>query len=35
LNEAGFATEPLSGAQLEDLAKLLRVLRVSAGDFPG
>src|ERR1700760_582794 len=35
LNEAGFATEPLSAAQLEDLAKLLRVLRVSAGDFPG
>jgi DNA-binding MarR family transcriptional regulator len=35
LNEAGFATEPLSADQLEDLAKLLRVLRVSAGDFPG
>jgi DNA-binding MarR family transcriptional regulator len=35
LNEAGFATEPLSAGQLEELAKLLRVLRVSAGDFPG
>jgi DNA-binding MarR family transcriptional regulator len=35
LNEAGFATEPLSADQLDDLAKLLRVLRVSAGDFPG
>ena len=35
LNDAGFATEPLSGEQIEDLAKLLRVLRVSAGDFPG
>ena len=35
LNEAGFATDPLSADQLEDLAKLLRVLRVSAGDFPG
>jgi DNA-binding MarR family transcriptional regulator len=35
LNDAGFATDPLSADQLEDLAKILRVLRVSAGDFPG
>jgi DNA-binding MarR family transcriptional regulator len=34
LNEADFATEPLSGAQLEELSRVLRVLRVTAGDFP-
>jgi DNA-binding MarR family transcriptional regulator len=34
LNEAGFATDPLSADQLDELAALLRVLRVSAGDFP-
>lgn len=35
LNEAGFATEPLSPAELEELSKLLRSVRVAAGDFPG
>jgi DNA-binding MarR family transcriptional regulator len=35
LNEAGFATEPLSGTDLEDLSRVLRTLRVAAGDFPG
>ncbi|MBK5219835.1 MAG: MarR family transcriptional regulator [Thermoleophilia bacterium] len=35
LNEASFATDPLSPGDLEDLSRLLRVLRVSAGDFPG
>ena len=35
LNEADFATEPLSGADLDDLARVLRTLRVAAGDFPG
>ena len=35
LNGAGFATDPLSASQLEDLAKLLRAVRVAAGDFPG
>jgi len=35
LNEADFATEPLSGADLEDLSRVLRTLRVAAGDFPG
>lgn len=34
LNEADFATEPLSGADLEQLSRVLRVLRVTAGDFP-
>lgn len=35
LNEAEFATEPLSRADLDDLSRLLRTLRVAAGDFPG
>ena len=35
LNEADFATEPLSGTDLEDLSRLLRTLRVAAGDIPG
>jgi DNA-binding MarR family transcriptional regulator len=35
LNEADFATEPLSGADLEDLSRVLRTLRVAAGDFSG
>jgi DNA-binding MarR family transcriptional regulator len=35
LNGAGFATEPLSAGQLEELSKLLREVRVAAGDFPG
>ena len=34
LNEAGFATEPLAGAELEELSRVLRVLRLDAGDFP-
>jgi DNA-binding MarR family transcriptional regulator len=35
LNEADFATEPLSSGDLDDLTRVLRVLRVAAGDFPG
>jgi DNA-binding MarR family transcriptional regulator len=35
LNEADFATEPLSDGDLDDLTRVLRVLRVAAGDFPG
>jgi len=35
LNEAGFATEPLGADQLDQLAKILRAVRVAAGDFPG
>jgi len=35
LNEADFATEPLSGGDLDELSRVLRVLRVAAGDFPG
>jgi DNA-binding MarR family transcriptional regulator len=35
LNEAGFATEPLDGADLEELSRVLRTLRVAAGDFQG
>jgi DNA-binding MarR family transcriptional regulator len=35
LNAAGFATEPLDEGQLEELSKLLRAVRVEAGDFPG
>jgi DNA-binding MarR family transcriptional regulator len=34
LNEASFGTKPLSSADLKNLAGLLRILRVSAGDFP-
>lgn len=33
LNAGGFGTEPLSGEQLEDLARILRTLRAGAGDF--
>ncbi len=35
LNDARFATEPLSGGDLGDLTRVLRTLRVAAGDFPG
>ena len=35
LNEAGFATEPLSADQLDELVQILRAVRVAAGDFPG
>lgn len=35
LNEAAFSTAPLSRGELEELSRLLRVLRVSAGDFAG
>src|SRR6201991_5236924 len=35
VNEASFATEPLSAEQLDDLANLLRAVRVAAGDLPG
>jgi DNA-binding MarR family transcriptional regulator len=35
LNEAEFATEPLSAADLRELSRVLRTLRVAAGDFPG
>jgi DNA-binding MarR family transcriptional regulator len=35
LNRAGFGTEPLSGRNLEDLSGVLKILRVSAGDFAG
>ncbi|HEY1853329.1 MAG TPA: MarR family transcriptional regulator [Solirubrobacterales bacterium] len=35
LNEAAFATEPLGGEELEEISRLLRTLRVAAGDFPG
>ncbi|MBS1864260.1 MAG: MarR family transcriptional regulator [Actinobacteria bacterium] len=34
LNEAGFATEPLGADHLEELSKILRAVRVAAGDFP-
>ena len=34
LNEADFATEPLKGAELEELSRLLKTLRLAAGDFP-
>jgi DNA-binding MarR family transcriptional regulator len=34
LNGADFATEPLKGAELEELSRLLRTLRLAAGDFP-
>jgi len=33
LNEARFATEPLSEAELADLSKILRTVRDGAGDF--
>jgi DNA-binding MarR family transcriptional regulator len=33
LNGANFATEPLDDAALEQLSRILRVLRVGAGDF--
>jgi len=35
LNEAGFATEPLSAPELSSVASVLRTLRLGAGDFPG
>jgi DNA-binding MarR family transcriptional regulator len=35
LNGAEFATEPLSAAELEQISRVLRTLRVAAGDFPG
>jgi DNA-binding MarR family transcriptional regulator len=35
LNEADFATEPLKGAELEELSRVLKTLRLAAGDFPG
>ncbi|HET7119708.1 MAG TPA: MarR family transcriptional regulator [Solirubrobacterales bacterium] len=35
LNEAGFGTEPLGDADLGELFRVLRILRVSEGDFPG
>jgi DNA-binding MarR family transcriptional regulator len=35
LNDADFATEPLKGAELEELSRVLRTLRLAAGDFPG
>jgi DNA-binding MarR family transcriptional regulator len=35
LNEADFATEPLTGGDLDQLSRVLRTLRVAAGDFPG
>jgi DNA-binding MarR family transcriptional regulator len=35
LNGAEFATEPLSGGDLDELSRVLRTLRVAAGDFPG
>jgi DNA-binding MarR family transcriptional regulator len=35
LNEAGFGTEPLAQGELEELSRVLRLLRVSAGDFSG
>jgi DNA-binding MarR family transcriptional regulator len=35
LNEAGFATDPLSAEELDELSGLLRAVRVHAGDFPG
>ena len=34
LNEAHFATDPLSDADLAGLAGILQALRVGAGDFP-
>ena len=34
LNAAGFATEPLSAEDLDQLATLLRKMRAAAGDFP-
>jgi len=35
LNEAGFATEPLSAAELSSVGSVLRTLRLGAGYFPG
>jgi DNA-binding MarR family transcriptional regulator len=35
LNEADFATEPLKPAELEQLSRTLKTLRLAAGDFPG
>jgi DNA-binding MarR family transcriptional regulator len=35
LNDADFATEPLTGGDLDQLSQVLRTLRVAAGDFPG
>jgi DNA-binding MarR family transcriptional regulator len=35
LNDADFATEPLTGGDLDQLSRVLRTLRVAAGDFPG
>jgi DNA-binding MarR family transcriptional regulator len=35
LNDADFATDPLSPAELTELSDLLRSVRVAAGDFPG
>jgi DNA-binding MarR family transcriptional regulator len=35
LNEADFATEPLSREDLEQISLVLRTLRVAAGDFQG
>lgn len=35
LNAAEFATEPLSATELEQISRVLRTLRVAAGDFPG
>jgi DNA-binding MarR family transcriptional regulator len=35
LNEAHFATDPLSEADLASLAGILQGLRIGAGDFPG
>jgi len=34
LNDFGFATSPLKRADLEELSRLLRALRIDAGDFP-
>ncbi|MFT3865132.1 MAG: MarR family transcriptional regulator [Solirubrobacterales bacterium] len=34
LNDAGFATTPLKRGDLEELSRLLRDLRIDAGDFP-
>ncbi|MBS1881598.1 MAG: MarR family transcriptional regulator [Actinobacteria bacterium] len=34
LNGADFATEPLGADQLEELSRILRAVRVAAGDFP-
>jgi DNA-binding MarR family transcriptional regulator len=35
LNDARFATEPLSEEELGDLSRVLKLLRVAAGDFAG